>query len=178
MNRTNILILAAFVCLVVGGIACAQSSKDDINIHKTCSHCGMDRGVFDFSRMLIEYEDGTQAGVCSLHCAAIDLANNIDKTPKSIKVGEFGGKQLIDAQKAFWVVGGDKPGVMSKTGKWAFEKKEDAENFIKAHQGRLASFDGAMNTAYDDMAEDTKMIREKRKMNRMKMAEEKPRDEH
>jgi copper chaperone NosL len=74
----------------------------------------MDRGSFDFSRMLIEYDDGSFNAVCSLHCAAIDLANNIDKTPKSIKVGDFNGRQLIDAEKALWVVGGKKPGVMSK----------------------------------------------------------------
>jgi nitrous oxide reductase accessory protein NosL len=57
-------------------------------------------------------------------CAAVDLANNIAGTPKSIKVGDFNGRQMIDAEKAFWVVGGSKPGVMSKRGKWAFEKRE------------------------------------------------------
>jgi hypothetical protein len=124
----------------------------------------MDRQKFDSSRMMIEYEDGTSIGVCSLHCAAVGLATNIDKTPKAIMVADFGTKGLIDAEKAFWILGGSKPGVMSKRGKWAFEKKENAEAFIKSNGGTLASFDDVIKAAYNDMYEDTKMIREKRKM--------------
>ncbi len=63
---------------------------------------------------------------------------------------------------------------MSKRGKWAFEKKEDAENFMKTNQGKIVSFEEAMKMAYEDMYEDTKAIRERRKMKRMKMMEQKP----
>ena len=63
---------------------------------------------------------------------------------------------------------------MSKQGKWAFEKKADAEAFVKTNQGRLASFEEAMNAAYDDMYADTKMIRANRKMKRMQMTDQKP----
>ena len=172
MKRRYLIYLAAAVCLIFGGLLIAQT-KEDIDLHKDCKFCGMNRGMFDYSRMLIEYEDGTTAAVCGMHCAAVELANSIDKTPKMIKVGDFNGKQLIDAEKAFWVVGGTKPGVMSKRGKWAFEKKEDAENFMKANQGKAASFEEAMKMAYEDMYEDTRMIREKRKMKKMKMMEQK-----
>jgi copper chaperone NosL len=165
------------ICLVFTGMAFAQT-KEDIHLYKTCKHCGMDRGMFDFSRMLIEYNDGTNAAFCSLHCAAVDLANNIDKTPMAIKVGDFNGKQLIDAEKAFWVIGGNKPGVMSKRGKWAFEKQDNAEGFIKTNLGKLASFEEAMKMAYEDMSEDTKMIRERRQMKRMQMMEQKPGASH
>jgi nitrous oxide reductase accessory protein NosL len=54
-------------------------------------------------------------------------------------------------------------GVMTKRAKWAFEKKEDAEKFLKENGGKLASFDEVIKAAYDDIYEDTKMIREKRK---------------
>jgi nitrous oxide reductase accessory protein NosL len=172
MKRKHVVYLSLAVCLIFGGLLIAQT-KEDIDVHKECKYCGMNRGMFDFSRMLIEYEDGTTVAVCSAHCAAVDLANSIDKTPKMIKVGDFNGKQLIDAEKAFWVVGGTKPGVMSKRGKWAFEKKEDAENFMKTNQGKSASFEEVMKMAYEDMYEDTKMIREKRKMKKMKMMEQK-----
>jgi len=128
----------------------------------------MDRGSYDYSRMLIEYDDMSKVAVCSLRCAAVDLSNNLDKTPKSIKVGDYNSKELIDAEKAAWVVGGNKPGVMSKRGKWAFAKKEDAEAFIKANGGSIADFETAMKAAYDDMYSDTKMIREKRKAKMMK----------
>jgi nitrous oxide reductase accessory protein NosL len=173
MKKMYILNFVLVVCFIFGGMAYAQTN-DDVNLHKACRHCGMDRGSFNFSRMLIEYDDGTVNAVCSIHCAATDLANNIDKTPKSIKVGDFNGKQLIDAEKAFWVIGGKKPGVMSKRGKWAFEKKDDAETFMKTNEGKLASFEEAMKAAYEDMYADTKMIREKRKAMRMKMMESKP----
>jgi len=103
---------------------------------------------------LIEYEDGTQAGVLQppLRCHRPREQYRQDPENRS-RSGEFGGKTAHRCPESLLGGWGDKPGVMSKTGKWAFEKKEDAENFIKAHQGRLASFDGAMNTAYDDMAE-------------------------
>lgn len=177
MKKTCLFGLAMVVCFIFGGMVYAQT-QDDIQLHKTCGHCGMDREAYNFSRMLIEYDDGTVAVTCSIHCAAINLANNIDKTPKAIKVGDFNGKQLINAETAFWVIGGNKPGVMSKQGKWAFEKKVDAEAFVKANQGKLASFEEAMNAAYDDMYGDTNMIREKRKMKRMQMTDQKPGDSH
>jgi len=127
----------------------------------------MDRGGYDFSRMLIDYDDGTSVAVCSIHCAAVDLANNIDKSPKSIRVGDFMTKELIDAEKAVWIIGGSKPGVMSKRGKWAFAKKDDAESFMNSNGGVLADFEAVMKAAYEDMYGDTKMIRDKRKAKKM-----------
>ena len=178
MRKTGVVNLVIAVCFMFGGMGFAQQTKDDISVHKTCKYCGMDRGSYNFSRMLIEYEDGTVVAFCALRCAAVDLANNIDKTPKTIQVGDFNGKQLIDGEKAFWVIGGSKPGVMSKRGKWAFEKKDDAENFIRTNQGKMASFEEAMKMAHEDLYEDTRMIRERRKMKRMKMMEHKPGASH
>ncbi len=178
MKKLSVVNLVVAICLIFGGMAFAQQTKDDISVHKACKYCGMDRAVYNFSRMLIEYEDGTIVAFCSIRCTAVDLANNIDKTPKTIQVGDFNGKQLIEAEKAFWVVGGTKPGVMSRRGKWAFEKKDDAENFIRTNQGKMASFEEAMKMAHEDLYEDTKMIRERRKMKRMKMMEQKPGASH
>ena len=163
MSRKKV-IAALTAAFVFGVLAMVVFAQEDIKQSPGCKYCGMDRQKFDFSRMLIEYEDGTSIGVCSLHCAAVELATNIDKTPKAIMVADFGTKGLIDAEKASWVLGGSKPGVMSKRGKWAFEKKENAEAFVKTNGGALASFDDVIKAAYNDMYEDTKMIREKRKM--------------
>ena len=55
-------------------------------------------------------------------------------------------------------------GVMTKRAKWAFEKKEDAEAYIQANGGVLCGFEDAMKAAYEDMYQDTRMLREKRKM--------------
>jgi nitrous oxide reductase accessory protein NosL len=104
---------------------------------------------------------------------AVDLALNIDKTLKTIQVGDYNTKNLTDAEKAFWVMGGSKMGVMTKRAKWAFDKKEDAEKFIKENGGENATFDVAMKAAYEDMYADTKMIRERRKMMKQKTMEHK-----
>ena len=170
MNKKKAVAVFA-AALVFGVLAVTVFALDDITQSPSCKHCGMDRQKFDFSRMMIEYEDGSSTGVCSLHCAAVELAMNIDKTPKVIKVGDFGTKNLIDAEKAFWVVGGTKPGVMSKQGKWAFEKKDAAETFVKSNGGTLTSFEDAIKISYTDMYEDTKMIREKRKMKKAQSME-------
>lgn len=176
MKRMHVLLAA--VCFVFAGLTAFAGSGEDIQLHKECKYCGMNRGSFDFSRMLIEYDEGTVVAVCSIHCAATDLANNIDKTPKAIKVADLNGKQLVDAEAAFWVVGGRKPGVMSRKGKWAFEKKDAAENFIKTNEGKIVTFEEALKMAYEDMYEDTKMIREKRKLKRIKMMDQKPAASH
>src|SRR4030042_3166482 len=131
MKKMCVVNLVIAICFILAGLTFAEQTKDDISVHKACKYCGMDRGAYNFSRMLIEYGDGTIVAFCSIHCAAVDLANNIDKSPKAIKVGDFNGKQLIDAEKAFWVVGGTNPGGMPKRGKWAFDKKEEGENFCE-----------------------------------------------
>ena len=153
------MILVVLSLFAVGAVF----GQEDIKKFPSCKFCGMDREKFAHSRMFIEYDDGTTEGTCSIHCTAIDLILNIDKAPKTIRVGDYGTKNLIDAEKAFWIIGGTKMGVMTKRAKWAFEKKGDAEKFLKENGGKLASFDEAIKATYDDIYEDTKMIREKRK---------------
>ena len=120
-------LLTVVLCLLLTAYAFAQ---EDITKHKACKYCGMDREKFAHSRMLIEYEDGPGVGTCSIHCAAIDLATNIDKTPKVIWVADYKTKELIDVEKAVWVIGGSKIGVMTKNAKWAFGKSEEAKAFV------------------------------------------------
>ena len=150
------------------GIFFSALAQEDIQKHPACKYCGMDRQKFSHSRMLLEYEDGSSVGTCSIHCVAVDFCLNIDKTPKTISVGDYNTKALIDAEKAVWVIGGSKPGVMTKRAKWAFGEKASAEAFVKENQGKIATFDEAMKATYEDMYQDTRMIREKRKMMHMK----------
>ncbi len=165
MKRWMVLMLAGLILSFPAGFSLAQ---DDVAKQASCKYCGMDRKTFAHSRMLLTYEDGSMMGTCSLHCTAVELALNIDKAPKTIQVGDFKAKKLIDAEKAFWVIGGSKPGVMTKRAKWAFESKADADTYIRENGGKAASFDEAIKAAYEDMYADTKMIREKRRMKKMK----------
>jgi copper chaperone NosL len=163
MKKWSMLIIIVF-CLFITGVVWAQ---EDIKKYPSCKYCGMNREQFAHSRMFVEYDDGTMEGTCSLHCMAVELGIHIDKTPKTIFVGDFNDKKLIDAEKGSWIIGGNKMGVMTKRAKWAFEKKEDAEKFKKENGGDSVSFEQAIKAAYEDMYADTKMIRERRKMKKM-----------
>lgn len=161
------LILFVLALVFFFGIAPAWA-QDDIHAHSSCAYCGMDRAKFAHSRMVIEYDDESMIGTCSMHCAALDMAINIDKAPVHISVGDRGTKELIDAQTASWVIGGDLPGVMSMRATWAFQKQEDAQKFIQQHGGDAASFEPALKSVYAHMYQDTKMIRKKRQMMKKK----------
>lgn len=163
------LFLLVPLSLILSPVPAAEPPAGDILKTPSCPLCGMDRNKFNFSRIFIVYDDGSTFGGCSLHCAAIDMAVNIDKGPVEIWVGDYNTKDLIDAEKAFWVIGGKKMGVMTKRAKWAFGTKPAAEKFIAQYGGKLINFEGAAEAAYEDMYRDTRMIREKRKMKRMRM---------
>lgn len=170
--KRGILPVVLFSFLAMAGVVSGSDDiQDDIQKEPNCKYCGMNRGKFAHSRMLAIYDDGSNLGTCSIHCLTVDFALNIDKTPTSIQVGDFNTRRLIDAEEAFWVIGGNKPGVMTKEAKWAFKNKADAEKFIMMNGGTLASFDEAMKAAYESMYADTKMIRDKRKKMKMKKAD-------
>ena len=154
-----------FFLLTGFGLVFAQ---DDVKKYPSCFYCGMDRAKFAHSRMHLKYDDGSTLGTCSIRCAAVDMALFIDKAAVNFLVADYNTKKLIDAEKASWIIGGDKMGVMTRRAKWAFGDKKDAEEFIKTHGGELASFEKAIEATYADMYKDNKMIREKRKMMRMK----------
>jgi copper chaperone NosL len=127
-----------------------ESAHADVNKHQACAHCGMDRGIFAHSRMLITYSDGSSVGVCSIHCAATELKSGKSKTLKSVYVADLNTKKLVDAEKAVWVIGGSKKGVMTKTAKWAFAKKDDATGFVKNTGGKPCSYKDALALAEKD----------------------------
>ena len=161
MKITFLIILLAM--MVVHGTASALEPQD-IKDFPTCKYCSMNRAQFAHSRIVVEYDDGTRFGACSLHCAAVNFAINLNKNPKAIRVGDYYSTELIDAETAYWVIGGMKPGVMTKRGKWAFQRKNDAEKFISENGGEMTAFEQALNAAYEDMYMDLKMIRSKRKI--------------
>lgn len=167
----NFLLAVFGLCLLSVVPAVKAAAPADLTQSPACRQCGMDRSKFSHSRMLIEYEDGTKTGLCSLHCAAVELANTIDKLPVTVKVADYDSKELLDTDQAFWVMGGSKKGVMTGQAKWAFASGAAAERFIKTSGGNLVSFDDAIKAAYDDMYQDTKMIREFRKMKRQQHKE-------
>lgn len=151
--------------LVVGSLAAVPvraEPPDDVQRRPSCQLCEMDRGKFGHSRMEIVHENGKVVGTCSLHCAALELALSIDGPPRTIRVADMTSLELVDAEVATWVIGGARPGVMTRRAKWAFADRAVAEAFVKENGGRLVSFEEALQATFEDMAEDVKMIRQKR----------------
>lgn len=132
--------------------------QDDIQQHKNCKTCGMSREMFSYSRVLVEYSNGTTSGTCSIRCAAVDLALNMGRVPESIQAGDFNSRQLIVADKAYWVIGGNKGGTMATRGKWAFGKKEEADSFIAKNGGMTGTFHDALKASFEDLYSDLKLF--------------------
>ena len=163
MNTRKIAsVIAAGLLLPLLAASPVPAAEQDVGDIPACQYCGMDRNKFGTTRMLVEYEKGSKIGVCSIHDAAVDLAQSIGKTIKTIWVADYNSRKLIDAEKATWLLGSDVPGVMSKKSRLAFSDRSQAEAFMKEHGGSIATFDEAIDDTYDEMWDDIKMIREKR----------------
>jgi copper chaperone NosL len=149
--RTLLIVIAVLLltCQVDNVFAhgASKSVFEDVRKHRGCSYCGMDRGQYAHSRVVISYADGSVTGLCSVRCLVIEMKISIRKQVRSIEVADFKTKQMIDAEKAFWVVGGKVRGVMTEAPKWAFAEKENAESFIRQHGGALYSFQKVLSIA-------------------------------
>jgi nitrous oxide reductase accessory protein NosL len=146
----SVLILCSLPYLVAAG-------------DEACFYCGMKRSAQGHSWMVIEYDDGSSSGFCSLHCASIDLVLHRERTPIRILVADYYRKNLVEAERAHWVIGGAKAGVMTTRAKWAFERKEGAQKFITEYGGEPATLDAALKAAFEDMYSDILLIQKKRR---------------
>lgn len=153
-----------------------KAAENDIEKFPKCPYCGMDRKQFHHSRMLVHYSDDLPDGTCSLHCAAISLAVNVDREPKAIYVGDNAAagdaKPLVEVGKATFLVGSSLKGVMTKRSKVAYGTADAAKAAQAANGGELAGFDQALAAAYADMAADVAMIRKNREERRKRMMEQ------
>lgn len=165
--RTAVVCIALAGCLLIG--AGPAAVIEDIQSHPACPICGMDRRQYAHSRMLIDYKEGP-VGTCSIHCTGADLAVNRHKRVREVFAADHAGRQLIPATSAVWVIGGDRSGVMTQRAKWSFQKKTDAESFIRDHGGSLATYDAAMKATFEDMYSDIKMVRERTRRQRPEAA--------
>jgi nitrous oxide reductase accessory protein NosL len=153
----------------------ADPLKDEFAKYPKCPYCGMDRKQYHHSRHLVHYADDLADGTCSLHCAAISLAINLDRGPKAIYAADFGAsadpKPLVNVDQATYLIGSKLPGVMTAKSKKAFASKDAAAAAQKEHGGELGDFSAALAAAHASMVDDTMMIRKKRAEKRAKAAE-------
>ncbi|HSB67907.1 MAG TPA: nitrous oxide reductase accessory protein NosL [Candidatus Methylomirabilis sp.] len=152
-------------------------TEDDLRKYPSCPYCGMDRRQFHHSRMLVHYSDDLPDATCSLHCAAISLALNIDRGPKAIYVADTAAtadvKPLVEVGQANFLVGSSLKGVMTRRSKVAYGSEAAAKASQTANGGDLADFDRALLAAYADMAGDVAMIRKNREERRKRMQQPK-----
>ncbi|WP_319529718.1 nitrous oxide reductase accessory protein NosL [uncultured Cohaesibacter sp.] len=128
-----------------------------------CTYCGMVREQWSHTRHLIQYDDDSTEGTCSIHCASLSLGLNMDRMPKNIWVGDAGSdaeiKPLIKVEDAHYAIDPKQPGTMSGSRKWAYA---DADKAASVGAERVVGFDEALTAAYGDMAKNTLMIRKRR----------------
>lgn len=155
-----------------------RPSENDLGKYPKCPYCGMDRREYHHARHLVHYADDLADGVCSLHCAALSLALNIDRDPKAIYAADYGAgadpKPLAEVDKLVYLIGGDLKGVMTRRPKFAFADRAAAEAAKSKHGGELGDFQAALTASYLDMSEDVKMIRRNRAERRRRLLEQPP----
>jgi nitrous oxide reductase accessory protein NosL len=151
--------------------------ENDIEKFPKCPYCGMDRKQYHHARMLIQYSDDLPDGTCSLHCASISLAVNIDREPKAIWVGDNAPgteiKPLVEVDKAIFLIGSQIKGVMTKRSKVAYGNEDAAKAAMAANGGELGNFDKALLAAYTDMSQDASMVRKNREERRRRALQQK-----
>jgi nitrous oxide reductase accessory protein NosL len=142
-------LLWQIVLFLVGALMTGTALSASYVVEKpaACDVCGMDRISLADSRVLITYSNKSVVGTCSIHCAHTDVVSKKSLKVETLQVADHDTRALIDAKKAYWVIGGREPGVMSDTAKSAFAERKRAEAFIMAKGGHLAGFEEVWKAA-------------------------------
>ena len=122
-----------------------------------CPICGMSLKKF-YKTSHTSGEDKKQ--FCSIRCLAVALdANN------SIGIGKVVDaktEKLIYQKNAFYVVGSEIQGTMTKVSKLAFSTKKDAEAFIEEYDGKIVKGEYALDMARKSLKSDIAMVNKKK----------------
>ena len=144
-------IVTCFLILALVGLSgTTVRAQDDIDEHRACAVCGMDRKAYGYSRMLVRYADGSRTGVCSLRCAVVDMDAHKDRQVASLHVADRTTRVLVDADKAVWVMGGQKRGVMTSKPKWAFATEAAARSFVQDYGGTITPWAAVLAAAREE----------------------------
>jgi copper chaperone NosL len=126
-----------------------------------CPKCGMTLPMF-YKTNHAAHVDGKNEQYCSIHCLAETMADGGKVT--GIKVIDNTTLEFIDVIQSWYVVGSSKPGTMSMTSKYAFEKKDDAEKFAKEFGGKVMTFYAVLDSVKSTLAQESAMIQKKQAM--------------
>ena len=126
-----------------------------------CPKCGMTLPMF-YKTNHAGKVNGKTEQYCSMHCLAEAMADGGKIT--DIKVVDTTTLKFIDANNATYVVGSSKAGTMSKTSKYAFAHKADAEAFAKEFGGEVKNFKDTLALVHKMLSKESAMIHKKQAM--------------
>jgi len=126
-----------------------------------CPKCGMTLPMFYKTNMAAKV-DGKVKQYCSIHCLVDDI--NSGAKVSDIKVVDTNSLKFIDAKDAYFVVGSNKKGTMTKVSKYAFASKDDAKAFASKFGGDVMDFEHTLALAKKQFAKESAMISKKQSM--------------
>ena len=115
-----------------------QSGKDKYS----CPNCGMH--LVKFYKTSHTHENHQY---CSIHCL-YEATQGV--LPHDAKVVDTITLELIDVNKAFYVVGSKVKGTMTRTSSYAFGNEKDALLFVSDNGGKVMNFAEAYAVASED----------------------------
>lgn len=128
---------------------------------KWCPLCSMNLKMFWKTSHWLTSSDGKTTGYCSIHCAS----KIYQKRPTDIdqwEVADYDMKTLINAHRAYFLIGSDLPGTMTPVSKLAFASHDVAKNYQKEHGGTIGTLDDALQRAIEGRGEDMALIKKKK----------------
>lgn len=126
-----------------------------------CNVCGMDLVKYYKTNHVAEFKNGHKEQYCSLHCFSLVHKDYEDKI-KNVQVVDTNSLKLIDAKKAFYVVGSSKEATMSSLSEYAFFSKDEALKFQKEFGGELYNFEESLKASKERLNKDIEALDEKR----------------
>ena len=126
-----------------------------------CNVCGMHLTKYYKTNHTAEFKNGHKEQYCSLHCLS-EVHKDYEQKIKNIQVVDTNSLKLIDAKKAFYVVGSSKEGTMSPISEYAFSTKIEAEKFKKEFGGEIHTFEETLKLSKDNLDKDNEILDEKR----------------
>ncbi|MEA2049799.1 MAG: nitrous oxide reductase accessory protein NosL [Campylobacterota bacterium] len=127
-----------------------------------CPVCGMKiKNYYKTSYTAKLKMNGIVRQYCSIRCLVVDMQEyGIEQS--SIKVVDAKTEKLIDAASAYYLINSKIMGTMSKNSKLAFKNKNDAKEFQKKYNGKIVSFEVALNEAKKSLKKDIALVQKKK----------------
>jgi len=163
MKKILLILVAIVAVLSAGNYRAVPMDKAQIlQSGKTkmfCNVCGMTLPMF-YKTNHAATVNGETKQYCSIHCMFEDAMKHGVEV-KDPKVVDNSTMKFMDATKAYYVVGSNKPGTMSMVSKYAFGTKDAAEKFAKEYGGKIMTYDKVATLVKKNLKKEIAAIKKK-----------------